>query len=222
MNAVRLRISRYTRPFLRLTAAAAALLLCACTVAPAGRGDSAQQSWQQRHAQLADVRDWRLRGRIGIVTERDSGTASLQWEQRGESFTLRIVAPFGRGLLAIEGSEQGVTARNGKGEQSRADNAEDLLWRHTGWRIPLADLRYWVLGLTAPDSGGSYRLDRRGRLAGLEEDGWQVEYHKYTALQKHELPANMHLQNEHLKIKLAISAWEILSPQQSATESALK
>jgi outer membrane lipoprotein LolB len=203
------RVPNFKSEFLYLPAAIAALLLSACTVSP-GRGTVAEELWQQRHAQLAAVQHWRLRARIGIVTADDAGTASLQWEQNGEAFTLRIVAPFGRGLLAIEGSEKGVISRNGKGEQIRADNAEDLLWRHTGWRIPLADLRYWVLGLTAPNAGTSYRLDKYGRLAALEDGGWQVNYQKYAAFQGYNLPGKIQLQNEHLKIKLAISSWEIL------------
>lgn len=185
------------------------LLLQACA-GPQKRVEDAdsQQRWQQRQAVLQDLKNWRLKGRIGIVSAEESGSASIHWEQQEQAYSLRILAPFGRGSLHIEGSDTGVVMRNGNGEEVRAGSAEELIWRQTGWLIPVSDLRSWIIGLPA-QTHEQYRLDDNGRLAQLNDSEWAVEYRRYKRVKGYELPDKIRLSGPELSIKLSISKWEL-------------
>lgn len=197
----------------------AMLLVQACTVAPP-RAPSAPPEilWEQRQARLAALDHWRLEGRIGFVSGKDSGSASLYWEQRGEHYELRVVAPLGRGSLRIEGSPEGVVLHTDEGDEWHSADAEYLLWERTGWIIPVTSLRYWIIGLPAGHNVlESYRLDPWGRLETLKHRTWQVQYDRYRQAGDVELPANVELpaklqvQGPDLTIKVAVTDWD-LSP----------
>ena len=168
-------------------------------------------SWDARRAQLESIQHWRLRARIGVVTETQSGSADLQWEEHGNVFTLKVNGPFGRGLIAIEGDASSVRLQTGKGEQLSAASAEDLILQQTGWLIPVSGMRRWMLGLPSglyPDE--NFTLDEAGRIDKLRGGGWEIEYRRYGLYDGHELPDRIRMQNEQVKIKLAIIDWEIL------------
>jgi outer membrane lipoprotein LolB len=186
-------------------------LLSACTHLPKPELP-ASDLWEAQRAKLASVQHWRLRARIGIVTEEgQSGSADLRWEQQGETFSLKVTGAFGRGLLAIEGSEQAVSMQTGKGETLRAANAEDLILQQTGWLIPVSGLRHWILGLPSDIYGNEkYTLDDMGHLQALAGGGWQIEYRRYGAYDGYQLPDRLHMENERVKLKLAVIDWEIL------------
>lgn len=185
-------------------------LVSACTHLPKP-GLPESGLWESRRDQLQSIQHWRLRARIGVVTETQSGSADMQWEQRAKTFTLRVTGAFGRGLIAIEGDADSVNMQAGKGEKLSAGSAEELILQQTGWLVPVSGLRHWVLGLPSglyPDE--DYSLDGAGRIARLRGDGWEVEYLRYGAHEGYELPERLRMQNERVKIKLAVIDWEIL------------
>ena len=170
--------------------------------------------WEQRRHQLEKIDGWRLKARIGIVAENDSGSASLFWEQQDDRYSLKIVGPFGRGSLLVEGALGEVTMRTGEGETYTAQSAEELIWRHTGWYIPVSDLQHWVLGLPAEAQGREdYQLDDRGRILRLESGQWTVEYQGYRPAGSESgvaLPDKLRLETPRLTIKLAVREWTLL------------
>lgn len=195
-----------------LLALAALLLLQGCAPSPVRiePGDPGL-AWEQRRQQLEKIDTWRLKARIGIVAENDSGSASLFWEQHGDEYSLKIVGPFGRGSLIVEGSSGNVTMRTAEGETVAAVSPEELIWRQTGWIIPVSDLQYWILGLPAnTHPREDYQLDAYGRIAQLDAGQWKVDYLRYQSAEPEtgvELPDKIRLQNPRLSIKLAISEW---------------
>jgi outer membrane lipoprotein LolB len=184
-------------------------LLSACTHLPKP-GVPAADIWKSRQPQLEAISHWRLRARIGIVTETQSGSADLQWEQRDKTFNLKVTGALGRGLIAIEGAEESVSMQTGKGETLSAASAEDLILQQTGWLIPVSGLRKWILGLPSGlYADESYTLDNSGRLEKLQGGGWQVEYRRYGAYAGFQLPDRIYMQNKQVKIRLAVINWEI-------------
>lgn len=203
-------LRRYTLPLL-----AAVFLLQGCTQAPVRveAGDP-RLIWEQRRHELEKIDGWRLKARIGIVAENDSGSASLFWEQQDDRYSLKIIGPFGRGSLLVEGALGEVTMRTGEGEIYTAQSAEELIWQHTGWYIPVSDLQHWVLGLPAQTQAREdYQLDDRGRISRLESGQWTVEYQGYRLAGNEggaELPDKLRLENSRLSIKLAVREWTLL------------
>lgn len=171
--------------------------------------------WESHRERLENVDHWRLRARIGVVTGTQSGSADLQWEQRGEAFTLRVTGAFGRGLIAIQGDAESVSMQAGKGETLSAASAEELILQQTGWRIPVSGLRYWVLGLPSGlYADEDYNLDESGRIGRLQGGGWEIDYQRYGVHEGFELPERLRMQNDQVKIKLAVIDWKIFNGEQ--------
>lgn len=194
-------------------AVALTVLLAACSISPPRPAADPERLWQVRRQQLSELNHWRLEGRIGFISERDSGSASLYWEQNGPTYELRVVAPLGQGTLWVRGGPDGVVLKTDEGEKLQAEDAEYLIWRRTGWVIPVSSLRYWIMGMpTREDSRGHYQLDRRGRLETLRSQAWTVEYSDYRTIEAMDdlaLPAKVQLKSPDGRIKVAVRRWTL-------------
>ena len=171
--------------------------------------DDVQRAWQQHQASLRGLIQWRLTGRIGIQTEDDSLNASLDWSQQQEHYDIRLFGPMGSGSLRLNGDNQQVELTTSKGEQLTAADPERLIYEKMGLRLPVAALRYWVLGLPAPGQIDGKILDAYGHLASLEQQGWDIRFHKYSRHDDLALPAKVFVNNHRAKVRLVIKHWEL-------------
>lgn len=141
---------------------------------PSGPGlDQASRAWEQRRSQLEAHDGFELQGRLAVKGGGLSG--SLRWQQAGSRFRLRLSGPFGAGALSLEGDEA-LVAIKGKDLDLVTAEPEAVLAARTGWRLPLAALRWWVLGLPAPEQEAQLQLDADGRPLGFRQLGWQLRY----------------------------------------------
>src|SRR3546814_14480614 len=81
-------------------------------------------------------------------------------------FEIRIAGPFGAGAVAISGTPDHVEIRTKDGIE-HTDDPQAWLFQRAGWSFPIAGLRWWVLGLPAPNAPAQIELDAQGRLAAL-------------------------------------------------------
>ena len=190
-----------------------ALLLAGCTAAPP-RPQPAdnRQAWLQHRQTLTALHNWRITGRLAIQTGHEGWHASLDWQQHNSDYTIRITAPLGQGSLLLEGGTSGVTLLTDEGESVTAQDPGLLLYRQFGWKVPVASLRYWVLGLPAPGDAVE-ALDEYGRLSRLQQSGWEIEFLDYEAQQGVELPRRVFVSNHQAKVRLVIGQWRIAPGQ---------
>jgi outer membrane lipoprotein LolB len=184
------------------------LILTSCA-SPITRISSitADEIWQIRRERLQQLEQWQLKGRIGFVSERESGSASLYWKQDGDAYELKIVAPLGVGSLVVAGDDSGVVLQSSDGEMMRDEDAQWLVWRRTGWVIPVESLRYWILGLPLGDE--AYDLDDSGRVSQIQNKPWQVEYQRYQQIKELELPSKIQIQSPDIRMKLVVKDWQL-------------
>ncbi|MND01335.1 Outer-membrane lipoprotein LolB precursor [compost metagenome] len=62
-------------------------------------------------------------------------------------------------------------------------------------------------GLPHPGKTEHLGINDQGRLDGLTQDGWQVEYQEYRPGDEPVLPGRMSLENGNLRVRLVISEW---------------
>jgi outer membrane lipoprotein LolB len=108
----------------------------------------------------------------------------------------------------LSGGPDGALLEGLKGGPLRGPDAEVLMQRALGWKVPLRDLRAWVLGLRA-DSGPvelSFGEDRLPLL--LKQDGWTVDYREWDASRKPPLPKKVYAAKAPYKVKLSIESWQ--------------
>ncbi|MDE2219347.1 MAG: outer membrane lipoprotein LolB [Gammaproteobacteria bacterium] len=186
--------------------AAGALLLAGCqTLAPV-----ATMPWTERRAALQAIDSFTLNGQLAAATANEGFSASVNWLQRGASSEVLLRAPLGVGgaRLAYDGSRLHVTASDGSQLEGEAARAE--LVRLLGFEPPLANLRYWLLGVPAPAEPAVVEiLDDSQRLARLQQADWQVDYGDYLPSGKLWLPRRVSIQRGALRLKLRVSNWQL-------------
>lgn len=189
------------------------LLLAACTSKPVRQ--EAPSSWLSRQAAVADIDRWQLNARIGLRSEGRSGSATLVWHEQPGQRSLRLLGPVGGGLVLLQQDSKGVTLQDSKGKTWHAVDAAELIYRVTGWHIPVSGLRWWLLGMTEPGSKADYTLDDSQRLVTVLQDGWKVSLAKYTLFGKYELPASVTVESQadkgddgYVRAKLIVKEWD--------------
>lgn len=196
---------------------AALLIFAACAAAgcariPAGTG-LAPPSWEARQDDLLRLRSWVLKARIAVRYDDEAATASLFWTQREDEYQLRATAPMGGGAYLLEGRAGAALLRGPGQELERASDAETLLLRRLGWRLPVSHLTYWVRGLPSPTLPvTALALDGENRLGALEQGGWALQYQDYVSVEGRQLPRRLTLRNRvHSRhsASLSIRRWEL-------------
>jgi len=191
----------------RLAAAAVLLMAGGCaTLPPAGdAGD-----WPARREALQALERWSLDGRIAVAAGEDGFSGGFDWVQTGEQADIELSGPMGGSAMNIrvEG-DRAVVSVGGQG--ASAEDAEALLARYFGpdRRLPAGQMRYWLLGVPAPQAPAEETLGGDLRLATLAQSGWQVRFDRYQAVGTIALPARLEMTTEGLRLRVVVSEWRV-------------
>ena len=163
----------------------------------------------ERRAALQDLSEWRMTGRVAVAVGGEGVSAGLEWrEARGVS-DLRLSGPFGAGALRVTLGVQGMRVEDGRGAWVEGAQAEQLLADRLGTDVPLAALRYWVLGTPAPGLPFDEAASASGLPRVFEQAGWRVSVDRWQAVSGNWLPARMTAEQGTARIKLAVSRWDL-------------
>jgi outer membrane lipoprotein LolB len=208
---------RFAAGLLGLTALAAG-----CATAPSlPPVENPAATWQARQTELRPITTWKIQGRLAMRTAEEGWQASLNWVREGERYRIDLIGPLGRGHLRLTRDDQGAELRDADQHVWRAENPEQLLYRTTGWRVPLDGLNYWVLGLPLPDTAASQELDPQGRLKTLAQSGWEIRFLEYTHYGSLDLPSKLFIKRQGhdangnpaedatLEVRLVIENWAL-------------
>lgn len=165
--------------------------------------------WQARVAQLAPVSSFTVSGRIasGAIGFK----ADLRWKQhKNGQFQMRIAGPFGARATVLEGNQYLVSVRNGQEASRTTTDPEAWLEEALGVRLPVTGLRWWALGLPAPDTHYDMLLDPQGRALRIIQNGWQLDYPDYRAAGRFDLPRRIEARSGDTRILVLADAWSKL------------
>ena len=180
-----------------------ALLLNGCVSSP-----SQPVAWQQHQLKISGLAHWRMRSKFGYVTDHDSGSAWLDWEQDGTNANAHISGPFGAGAAQVAISSQGAILKQAGASDIRANSAGELTHYLFGWPFPIEQLSYWVRGLPAPGVGiKALTTNPSGLLSHLEQDGWKLSFTAYQDTAIGYLPGKITASAKDLRIKLLVKEW---------------
>jgi outer membrane lipoprotein LolB len=191
------------------------LVMVATLAACAARGPvappTAPSSFADRLAALDRLGDWTLQGRLALQSPRQSGSGSMQWRQGRDGFDLRLHGAFGRGALHLTENTAGARLERADEAPIEASSAAVLLADALpDTPLPLASLRYWVIGRPAPGPGHPVelqQLDADNRLALLRQDGWEIRYLEYQPVPPWVLPSKLQARRGDIELRLAIKRW---------------
>ena len=119
---------------------------------------------------------------------------------------MRLSGPLGAGGFRARGEPGLVRIRTGE-ETFYTNEPESLVEEIVGWRFPLTGLRYWAIGLPAPEPPARLAVDDDGLLTGLYQSGWRLSYAEYRETAGIELPRRIVLDNGENTIQLIVDRW---------------
>jgi outer membrane lipoprotein LolB len=192
-----------------LGVAAGCLLLGGCVTVrppPPPAAASVPLAWESRLTMLQHVSDWDLSGRTAVAVGTQGWQASLNWRQRGATTEARLAGPLGVGATVLRLSDAGLSVNGGP---AGASDAVAELQQRLGFDLPLATLRYWLLGV--PDPATPYELVRndQDRAQTLTQDGWTMNYDHYLASDGDWLPGHVVLNRGDVRVRIVVDHWDL-------------
>lgn len=155
------------------------------------------------------ISSWEISGAMAARSKEKGWSAALNWLQQGPNqYQIRLMGPLGGGTVLVEKSGSTVTYVDGPKRVS-SSNADELLQRETGIRLPVHNLYYWVRGLPAPGAVQSSSNDNSGHLTSLTQSGYTIHYTNYTSVNNYDLPTRIQLQGKGVVIKLVVKHWRV-------------
>jgi outer membrane lipoprotein LolB len=188
------------------------LLVPGCATLPPESEPSAdgRRLFRDREVEIESLSNWTFNGRVSVKADDEGWTARIRWDQKGERYDIRVVAPFGQGTFLITGSPGAVVLTDRDGVTHSAAAPEQLLDRELGWTLPLTGLLYWVRGITDPEAAIDHMLlDDEARLRDLQQSGWRISVLDYRPVERLQLPARMFMLSDRLEVRLAIQQWRL-------------
>ncbi|MGB5598516.1 MAG: lipoprotein insertase outer membrane protein LolB [Thiothrix litoralis] len=173
---------------------------------------SAEAAWQQRQADFARMSSWRLQGKVGMQFRDQSASFNLSWLQNGkDQYEMNIKNPLTGSIMAyLKGNRSDVTLQ-ANGKTYKDANAERLLQGQLGVSLPLEGMKYWVRGVSSPDSPvEQVKLDALGRPEVLQQAGWLIEYTGWQGNDWKALPDKINLSRapDNTKVKVIAKDWQ--------------
>jgi outer membrane lipoprotein LolB len=192
----------------RLAACAVLLLAAGCASLPeaGGAGD-----WPARRQALQQLADWDLKGRVAVAAGGDGFSGGLRWRQAGARSDIELRGPLGGTAfqVTVDGAQFIVT--DDSGATLCGDDARRFVLEQMGGEapLPIAEMRYWLLGAPAPGAPHRESLGPDQRLAALEQSGWHVAYASYRGVGELALPSRLEIAAAGLRLRVAVSDWRL-------------
>lgn len=186
-------------------------ILTACAGGPPHRDEAPDYlAWADRSLTLAAIQAWSMEGRVALRTDDDGWTASLTWSQWRDFMEFHLRGSFGIGSTRVRGTTDRIVIENSRGETWTSTDPSADLARETGWEVPLASLRWWMIGLPAPDSRPAEEVvDGQGRLVYLRQDGWEIEYSAYREENGLMLPEKVRVESDEARLRIHVRSWVV-------------
>ncbi len=190
-------INIFWRRFFLLTMLS--FLLAACSEVPVK--SVAKYNLADRQA-FYELENWAFEGRMALSDGTESWNASIEWKHTPEKDELKLSGPLGQGAVAIALTDDSVTIDRGDDEILRSDNVDEFVERQLGIFVPVRALRYWVLGLAAPDRAFVELTD------GFEQEKWLIQYQQMQQVnEKGWMPRKLKASQDKTRLKLIIDNW---------------
>lgn len=151
-----------------------------------------------------------LDGRIAVRYRHESSLANLHWQHTPAGDALTLSTPLGQTLAVLTRDERGVTLTDSNRHIHTAPTMEDITAQMLGWRLPLQDLTYWVVGSAIPQQAYQVQTDTATGAIQLVQSDWLVTYKRWTRVEGKNLPNSLTMTGHDISVRLIISDWRLV------------
>ena len=166
---------------------------------------------QQHLATLANIKAFSIKGRLGVVTQKQGFSGNIDWQHQQLADNIDVYSPVGGKVANISKTPSGVTLTDQKGRSISAQDAENLTDMTLGFRLPLTGLSDWALGKPSASKIEASTWDEKGQLLTLKQDGWDISYENYSENNGINIPNKIVLKSDKVNLKLLVEKWESIT-----------
>jgi outer membrane lipoprotein LolB len=162
---------------------------------------------------LKQQNHWSVKGKLGFKSpEKKNRSANFRWQQSQKQYKLNLFMPIiGKSLLNMQGDKNGVTLVTDDKTYQHSDPSY-LIWRETGWRIPVEKLRFWIKG--QHHKHDKVLTSEEGWVSQLQPicnncEHWLINYDNYKLIDEVWLPHKMVLKNslDNSQLIIKVNEW---------------
>ena len=74
--------------------------------------------FSQRHKTVNQLQAFKVSGKVGFIQDKKGGSASLDWQQQGQQYQVRLYGPFGSESVTLQGNSQYIVLTRANGQLS--------------------------------------------------------------------------------------------------------
>jgi outer membrane lipoprotein LolB len=198
-------------PRVGLAGSVALLMLAGChTVPPPAPiiGPGADAPWSEQRAGLEKLDRFTLAGRVAVAANGQGFSGNLRYQQQQQKSDMALDGPLGMGGLRVALDGETLSISTSRGDQLNGLEARAELERRLGFALPLAQLRWWLLGIPAPGEASLNQDAGSGEIHGFLQNGWQVNIDARSPALGFALPQKLTATREGARLKLLVESWQ--------------
>jgi outer membrane lipoprotein LolB len=136
---------------------------------------------------------WHISAKLGISSPQQNGSVTLNWQQTGDTFIIKVQGPLGQGNAVISGSQYNAKIQRPGRASLRSNNVDELVFDTFGWTLPFDSFVHWVVATANPKQAvTNIRFDAAlNTLSGFEQSGWALAYSRYKLVDNWVLPGRV-------------------------------
>ena len=155
------------------------------------------------------LQQWTASGRIAVAAHGEGGSGSFTWEQSSAATTLSIRGPLGAGAMQVTSDGHSLAVTDGEGRPLDDAQAQALLRQRIGTDLPVAELRYWMLGVPSPGSPATVDDAAEAPRRVIEQSGWRIGYDTFRPSAGMSLPERFTATQGAVRLKVVVDDWRI-------------
>lgn len=176
---------------------------------------------------LAQLQKWKLSGKIAWITASERKSAYINWQQDLENMQFDLSNLVGINLASLNYDGQ-IARLKADGKEYQDPSPSFLIYKTTGWSVPLEPLSSWVKGAatsqgrqsnkTAASNNQQIIRYENGLIKQIKAncercDQWTIDYTEYDNVSigedEYQLPKQISMFNSasQATIKIRISQW---------------
>lgn len=155
------------------------------------------------------IQYWSASGRLALSAGGEGGSGAFVWEQHEQTSQLDLRGPFGAGALRVVATPDSLSMTDGAGRSLDAATARAELLARLGADLPWTSLRYWMLGLPAPDPPAEVTDAATAPWRVIEQSGWRIGYDAFTTATGLSLPQRFTATQGNVRVRVIVDAWSV-------------
>lgn len=197
-------------PRVALASCLALLALAGCRTRPPpgpSIGPGADAPWTTQREALRNLDRYSLSGRTAVAANGEGFSANLRFQQQADRSELALDGPMGIGGMRMQFTQGELQVTNSRGQQLDGAAAREEIEARLGFELPLANLRWWLLGIPAPGEAQLEQDPVTGEIRGFRQDGWSVRVEQRMPALGFALPRRLVVDREGARLKMLAESW---------------